>query len=839
MQAGRFRKMTKNLFDRVANDFNVLSGRLGDCFSTPRAIERGMGIIQTQENIPGLSVFESLIQFDSNAIKGVTSLALASDCLRRISDAVLADGQVEVEELELAHSLIQPIANLYAASLDNYAHYVDLSPGQIRDFLTDFYDDNGWFGAGPQCEAELLGLTFTWVAAVIERDVGLYDIYPRIIERVALEVSRVGGLTVTESQSIGNLKTLHKTMRAVVEELICQGGQTKQQDFRKSSNTPSFAPSSHESPSPPAPEREVRQVSTEETLQQATADLESMIGLPGVKNEVRRLMSFLKIQQERKKHGLRESSQSLHFVFTGNPGTGKTTVARVLGKIFCGFGILSTAKIVETDRSQLVGGFLGQTAIKTDEVIQSALDGVLFIDEAYTLAGDAAKFGHGDMYGEEAINTLLKRMEDHRDRLIVIVAGYPAKMESLLRSNPGLESRFTRFIRFEDYAVPELCRIFEKFSRDHEYSLTPAARATAFVLFTFAHSRRDERFGNARFVRNVYEQAVSLHSERLATTAGCINKEALVTIDAVDIPIGMISGFEQNAVDLSESKWEAECPGCRRVSNVGMKFLGQRVNCKCGQQFVFPWWNPVVESIKGIPQELFAVSQPNDRLGIVETKLEKRSEASSPIARGQISVTTAAAWRPDPERGLMLMQQGAAHLDLRLGRSAIAYFEEAIAVDWPNSNPSCRAYYSYRATAYEQTGNDSPTTSCDEYNAAQAFEKAGQFHQAVAGYKRSIELDPEFLWAPNNLAWLFATHPDQRVRDGKLGIHYSKLACDRSDWHCWSFIDTLAASYAEVGDFGRALKTAESAMAVAPAEIQPKIRQRMKQLSAQQPIRQA
>lgn len=362
----------------------------------------------------------------------------------------------------------------------------------------------------------------------------------------------------------------------------------------------------------PLPERDT-------ALAEAQGELEKLIGLPGVKEEVKRLMSFLKIQLERRRHGMHESSQSLHFVFTGNPGTGKTTVARILGKIFFGFGILKTPKVVECDRSKLVGGYVGQTAIKTDEVIQSALDGVLFIDEAYTLAADAAKYGQADRFGEEAINTLLKQMEDSRDRLIVIVAGYPAEMETFLRSNPGLQSRFTRFIRFEDYSVADLCRIFDRFCRDQEYSLTPLACAMAFVLFAVAYQRRDERFGNARHVRNMYEKALSMQADRLASRGGNLDKSTLATIDGQDILLGFDSAdFDPRSVILPESKWEAECPGCGKPSTVQTRFLGQRITCGCGQKFIYPWWSLVPGSTPGLPSRLLLTPRPGDKCGIVE-----------------------------------------------------------------------------------------------------------------------------------------------------------------------------------------------------------------------------
>lgn len=340
--------------------------------------------------------------------------------------------------------------------------------------------------------------------------------------------------------------------------------------------------------------------SPDDILKEAMEELNALEGLPSVKKEVGNLVAFLKIQKQREAHGMKISSQALHYVFHGNPGTGKTTVARILAKIFHGFGILKTSNFKETDRSGLVAGFVGQTAIKTDEVIQRSLDGVLFIDEAYTLS----KQEGGQDFGQEAIDTLLKRMEDHRDRLIVIAAGYPALMRRFILSNPGLSSRFTRSITFEDYTVSEMCRIYAKMCQKEEYTLSKEALAYSCVLFTLAHRQKDEHFGNGRFVRNIYENTTMKQSARLASEHQ-ITKQALATLEQGDIPFEMIPNFDMGNLDLSQSRWSGCCPACRNSFDVPLDFIGRQVKCKCGEIFKFPWWNPVPASLGGVLSNVF------------------------------------------------------------------------------------------------------------------------------------------------------------------------------------------------------------------------------------------
>jgi type VII secretion ATPase EccA len=246
------------------------------------------------------------------------------------------------------------------------------------------------------------------------------------------------------------------------------------------------------------------------TLDELQVELDALIGLDTVKEQVRALVAFLQVQAARKEHGLAEVATSQHLVFAGNPGTGKTTVARLLAQMYRAMGLLKRGHLVEVDRAGLVGEYVGHTAVKTDRAVKRALDGVLFIDEAYSLASEHERLD----FGAEAIETLLKRMEDERDRLVVIVAGYPRLMERFLQSNPGLRSRFSREIDFPDYTTDELLAITRKFAAEHEYTLGDGVEDALRRIYD--NAVRGEGFGNARFARTIFEQALNQQALRLA-----------------------------------------------------------------------------------------------------------------------------------------------------------------------------------------------------------------------------------------------------------------------------------------------------------------------------------
>lgn len=264
------------------------------------------------------------------------------------------------------------------------------------------------------------------------------------------------------------------------------------------------------------------------SLEELLAKLDKLVGLSSVKSEIHTLVNVARVREMRKREGLKVPPGSYHMVFVGPPGTGKTTVARLVAQIFHSLGLLSKGHLVEVDRAELVAGYVGQTAIKTDACVVQALGGVLFIDEAYSLAS-----GSEQDFGREAIETLLKLMEDHRHDLVVIVAGYRDRMEEFIESNPGLRSRFTRFIDFPDYTPDELTTIFVRQAEEEGYVLTEGVVESVRKELTEAYDARKSNFGNGRLVRNLFEKSLTAQANRLANATP--SKADLCTITEADL----------------------------------------------------------------------------------------------------------------------------------------------------------------------------------------------------------------------------------------------------------------------------------------------------------------
>ena len=268
----------------------------------------------------------------------------------------------------------------------------------------------------------------------------------------------------------------------------------------------------------------------EKSLEELQEELNSMIGLEKVKTNIASLVNLIKVKTMRDKLGFKTPDISLHLVFSGNPGTGKTTVARLLAKIYHQLGVVSHGQLVEVDRAGLVEGYVGQTAIKTSEVIDSAMGGVLFIDEAYTLTGQK----ESEDFGQEAVDTLLKRMEDNRDDLVVIVAGYTKEMNKFINSNPGLKSRFNKFIEFPDYTGDEMYQIFTGMCNSHDYNLDKEADAHVKEYLADLAQNHGENFANAREVRNYFERSIERQASRVVKEP-LIDASSLTTFKLADV----------------------------------------------------------------------------------------------------------------------------------------------------------------------------------------------------------------------------------------------------------------------------------------------------------------
>lgn len=278
--------------------------------------------------------------------------------------------------------------------------------------------------------------------------------------------------------------------------------------------------------------KDIHVVKQEVTNTDPYEDLDKMVGLESVKAEVKSLANYVKLMKEREAQGLKSPRVTYHCVFSGNPGTGKTTIARILARIYKDLGVVTKGHLVETDRSGLVGQYVGQTAPKTNAIVDQAIGGVLFIDEAYSLTQD------DDSYGEEAIATLLKRMEDDRDNLVVIVAGYTNEMKKFIETNPGLQSRFTRYIDFPDYTPDELYKIFEARMQPYSISLSPEAQTALRSALETAVKKKTRNFGNGRYVRNLFESAVTNMANRLSDGKNHTVEE-LNTLSASDINLAL------------------------------------------------------------------------------------------------------------------------------------------------------------------------------------------------------------------------------------------------------------------------------------------------------------
>jgi hypothetical protein len=549
-----------------------------------------------------------LISLASNrsVIADMVSQAAFAELLFIVQQSTNADGDLDLRELEAAVSLLSRSKWRWFRGCDKtesgYGRFERLHNAETLAYMImHWQEDSGFLGGNFAGGAIQFPFTLlVAVASVVDKDTSLLGTWVQVLQFVSSVICDVDGVNWHEDEWLKRIRRIcssHMTLADLhIRKMQLESQPPALAEVTKADREPSVAPENDDA-------------TRKAALEEASEQLKALIGVPRVKSEVASLTNFLNVRAQRLEAGLPVPTQALHFVFTGNPGTGKTTVARIISKILFGFGILKSATFIEADRSRLVGGFVGQTAIKTSEVIDEAVNGVLFIDEAYALTQNES----GQDYGREAVDTLLKRMEDLRDRLVVIVAGYPEKMKAFVSSNPGLQSRFTRFMHFDDYSPAELCRIFEKLCSESHYGLTVDARANAAILYHLAHLQRSSSFGNARFVRNFFEATLRNHANRLASSAEPVTKDRLATLEATDLPYSMVEGISAQ-FDVRGSKWRVQCPHCQKKGSAAIAFIGNRVVCSCGARFRCPWWNLVPGTVPGLEGYTPSIN-PEDLLG--------------------------------------------------------------------------------------------------------------------------------------------------------------------------------------------------------------------------------
>lgn len=405
-----------------------------------------------------------------------------------------------------------------------------------------------------------------------------------IVMRLANLVAKCDGQTMPEESVV--LHTLQREIDMALHpanpDSVLAPLSTDQSDGGKASAQQHQQAHAHQGSSAPAP---LSDSEREKRLQTALNDLEQLVGLDSVKDRVKSYTNFLRLQQQRRDAGLATMPISLHMVFVGNPGTGKTTVARIVGQILGALGTLKSGHIVETDRSGLVAQYAGQTGPKTNKLCDSANGGVLFIDEAYSLIDSSGD----DSYGREAIQTLLKRMEDDRESMAVILAGYSDEMESMMRTNPGLSSRINTKIEFQDYSPIDLAKIFEILCEQNQYELPGDARHRVLMGFHHLYEVRDCHFGNGRLVRNAFEDSVRHLADRIAEVSQ-LTESLLTSLIADDISVPGLTKKQLDRLIQKEHELRIECEGCGRQVRIKPHSLGGRVKCgKCDHVQTASW----------------------------------------------------------------------------------------------------------------------------------------------------------------------------------------------------------------------------------------------------------